>query len=65
MHDDPEHEEYSLFVAAAAASVNGICDEMELPFTVRVSSTGKQWLVKRCYEDFRYDIIIIIIILFI
>ncbi|XP_072049400.1 uncharacterized protein [Amphiura filiformis] len=52
MHDDPEHNEHSLF-AAAAASINGTCDEMEMPFTVRVCSSGKQWLVKRCYEDFR------------
>ncbi len=52
MHDDPEHDEHSLF-AAAAAGINGTCDDSEMNFTVRVCSSGKQWLVKRCYEDFR------------
>ena len=48
MHEDSEQEE-----AVLLAYQNGTCDITDNPFTIKVCSNGKVWLVKRCYEDFR------------
>ena len=48
MHEDPDHDE-----AVLLACQNGTCDLTDNPFTIKVCSNGKVWLVKRCYEDFR------------
>ncbi|XP_038065145.1 rho GTPase-activating protein 32-like isoform X2 [Patiria miniata] len=49
MHEDPDHEEALLL----AYQQNGGCELADHPFTIKVYSNGKVWLVKRCYEDFR------------
>ncbi|XP_033641112.1 rho GTPase-activating protein 32-like isoform X4 [Asterias rubens] len=48
MHEDADQEE-----AILLAYQNGTCDITDNPFTIKVYSNGKVWLVKRCYEDFR------------
>ncbi|XP_022108337.1 rho GTPase-activating protein 32-like isoform X3 [Acanthaster planci] len=49
MHEDPDLEE----PGQNGSGGGGHCDLADNPFTIKVCSNGKVWLVKRCYEDFR------------
>lgn len=47
MHEEPEDRTILM------DQNGGALDLLDVPFTLRMLSQGKVWLLKRCYEDFR------------